>query len=140
MEPSVLVTPAVQVPCELLVVAAGQDALLVEKRQHSRVFHINEIQNVLVVGERDEFPQDTLPFVFLLLNLEHILVELLLQSLVRVVDTELLKVVHLERLKAENVQHTNRRCASSVAVCVVDNTGIHALHDKVERGTVDRLD
>ena len=56
---------------------------------------------VLVIRELDEVPLDPLVAVLLLLHLEHELVELLLQLLVRVVDQELLEVVVLERFEPE---------------------------------------
>lgn len=63
---------------------------------------------VLVIRELDEVPLDPLAAVLLLLHLEHELVELLLQLLVRVVDQELFEVVVLERLEPEY-----RRCRAS---------------------------
>lgn len=58
---------------------------------------------------------------YLLLELEHVLIKLLLQLLVRVVDAELLEAVKLEQLEPVNVQDTNkallrlrRLCASKI--------------------------
>ena len=43
----------------------------------------------------------------MLFQLEHVLIELLLQFLVCIVDTELLKAVDVKRFKAIYIQHTN---------------------------------
>ena len=53
---------------------------------------IDEIENVLVVGEGDELPEDTLALVLIMLELEDVFVELLLQSLVGAVDADLLEL------------------------------------------------
>ena len=62
-----------------------------------------------------------------LLLLEHVVVEVLLQLLVREVDAELLQVVVLERFEAVDVQHAHagdavlgkkRMCACVCVVCV----------------------
>jgi hypothetical protein len=47
--------------------------------------------------EVDERPGDALPLVFLLLQDEHVVVEELLQLLVREVDAQLLETVKLEK-------------------------------------------
>jgi hypothetical protein len=50
------------------------------------VLHIDPIQDILVIRERNVFPHDTLLFVLLLFELEDMSVELLLKSLVGAVD------------------------------------------------------
>ena len=55
------------------------------------MLHVDQIQNILVVRERNELPQNALLLIFLLLHLEHKLVELLLQCLVGVVDAIILE-------------------------------------------------
>jgi hypothetical protein len=64
----------------------------------------------LVVDELNGGPINLLCLVLGLLHLEDMLVEVLLQLLVRQVDTELLKVVHLELFETVDVQHTHHRC------------------------------
>ena len=54
---------------------------------------LNQLQNVGIVHKIDVAPVNLLLLVLLLLALEHVLVEVLLELLVRQVDTELLKAV-----------------------------------------------
>mmetsp|Transcript_24017 Transcript_24017/g.69012 ORF Transcript_24017/g.69012 Transcript_24017/m.69012 type:complete len:722 (-) Transcript_24017:1240-3405(-) len=139
-ETIMLVAAGIQVPRKLLIGRLGNDALLVKQGKDARMLHIDQIQNVLVVREGNELPQNALLFVFLLLHLEHELVELLLERLIGVVDAQLLKVVDLEGFEAEDIQHADRGTRPAlVAMEVVDGI-IHSLHDVVERGTIDRLD
>ena len=58
---------------------------------------------MLVVLECDALPLDTLLLVLLLLQCEHVLVELLLELLISVVDAELLKRVLRENLEPKDV-------------------------------------
>jgi hypothetical protein len=60
---SVLVALGVQVPRELLIIRFWHNTLLVEEREYSRVLAIDEVKDVLIVGEGDELPQDALTFV-----------------------------------------------------------------------------
>jgi len=69
----------IKIPRELVVRGPGNDALLVEQGQHAGVLPADEVKYILVVRERNEFPQDALSFVLILLELEHVLVELLLE-------------------------------------------------------------
>jgi len=92
-ESSVLVALGVEVASKLLVGGSGDDALFIQKCKDASVLAINEIKNVLIIRERNELPKDALAFVFILLQLEHVLVELLLKSLVGVINANLLKVV-----------------------------------------------
>jgi hypothetical protein len=46
-----------------LIVRLWHDALLVEEREYARVLAIDEVKDVLIVGEGDELPQDALTFV-----------------------------------------------------------------------------
>ena len=59
---------------------------------------------MLVVLERDALPLDTLFFISLLLQSEHMLVELLLELLVCIVDAELFKRIFLKDFKAKDVE------------------------------------
>ena len=58
---------------------------------------------MLVVFECDALPLDAFLLVLLLLQCEHVLVELLLELLVGVVDAELLKRVLSENLEPKDV-------------------------------------
>jgi hypothetical protein len=62
-ESRVLVALCVQVPRELVIIRFRHDALLVEEREYTGVLAIDEVEDVLIVGEGDEFPQDALPLV-----------------------------------------------------------------------------
>lgn len=65
----------------------------------------DEINSGLRINTKvNERPLDLLPLVLLLLEIEHVIVEKLLQSLIRKVNAKLLKRVQLENLKARNVQ------------------------------------
>ena len=93
------------------------------------MFAINQVKDILIVGEGDELPKDTLAFILILLKLEDILVELLLECLVGVVDTNLLKAVGLKRFKAKDIKDTNgSRDSSSLWVrlprrdAIIDST------------------
>ena len=97
----------VQVSSELLVVGAGDDTLFIEEGEDSCVFAVNEVEDFLIVGEGDKFPEDAFAFVLVLLQFEDVFVELLLERLVGVVDADLLEVVRLEGLKAEDVEDTD---------------------------------
>lgn len=73
------------------------------------LYLFNEVDGSLQVqAEIDELPVDAFLAVLLLLQDEHVVVEELLQTLVSVVDAQLLKGVHREDLKASNVQHSNK--------------------------------
>lgn len=63
VESRVLVALRVQVPREFLIVRLWNDALLVKEREYARVLAIDEVEDVLIVGEGDELPQDALAFV-----------------------------------------------------------------------------
>lgn len=64
-----------------------------------------ELQTSGVVGKTDVSPLDSFPPIFLLLVLEHVLIEVELQMLVRVVDAELLETVaRTEVFEAEYVE------------------------------------
>ena len=77
----------------------GEAALLVEEVQDAEGLLLDQVQDVLVVDKGDVGPVDLLALVLGLLHLEHVLVEVLLQLLVRQVDAELLKVVLPEGLE-----------------------------------------
>lgn len=60
-----------------------------------RAYPFYQVKAALVVGEGNAFPLDPLRFVFLLLELEDVLGEVLLKRLVRIVDAQLLQAVPL---------------------------------------------
>merc|ERR1712045_1084632 len=102
---------AQQVGVELLaeggVSGLGEEGLLLKDGQegHGLLKHGDaraEIHTEVAVG-----PVKTLLDVFLLLEGEHVLVEELLQLLIDVVDTDLLKAVVVENLETGNIKHTN---------------------------------
>ena len=90
---------------EALVVARNARAI-VKQRQDATLY---QIYDVAVVRPRDRLPADTLGEVLFLLHLENKFVEQRLQVLVRVVDTQLLQRVDVERLKAVDVQDADGR-------------------------------
>jgi hypothetical protein len=102
------------------------------------MFLVNQIQHVLIVGERNEFSHNAFFFVFFLFQLEHVTIELLLQGLVRVVDAKLFKAIDLEGFKAKNVEQTNARHARIVRF--IGNARVDPFDDKVKRGSVHGLD
>ena len=69
-----------------------------------------------VQAEVDEGPLDALQLVLLLLQHEHVVVEELLQLLVGEVDTQLLKVVELER-ERDKIQYMSVRLSVCLSVC-----------------------
>ena len=105
--------------CQLLInsveevhvrTALHQHELLVEELEDARrASFLNHVDGVLVVLERNALPLDTLSLILLLLESEHVLVELLLQFLVRIINTELLKRVLCENLETEDVKQADER-------------------------------
>ena len=67
-----------------------------------------EFQAGRVVSELYVRPTDRFSSVIFLLKLEDVLVEVKMKCFICVVDTELLKTVSSEILKAKNVKNTNR--------------------------------
>jgi hypothetical protein len=63
---------------------------------------------VLIVLELYVLPGDVLLNIFVLLHLEHLLVENLLQFLIGVVDAQLFKRILLEYFESENVQQPDK--------------------------------
>mmetsp|Transcript_22306 Transcript_22306/g.46370 ORF Transcript_22306/g.46370 Transcript_22306/m.46370 type:complete len:248 (+) Transcript_22306:3960-4703(+) len=106
-EAGMFVAFGIEVSCEFLVSGLGNDALFVQQRQDASVFAIDQVEDVLIVGEGDKFPQDSLTLIFVLFQLEHIFVELLLQCLIGVIDANLLKIVDFKSLESEDIQHSD---------------------------------
>src|SRR6218665_575840 len=82
-------------------------AFLVQKVEQTGWLLREEIKALGVIDELDVLPLDALSHVLLLLELEDVLVEVVVQALVRVVDAELFEAVALKILEAEDVQHTD---------------------------------
>ena len=116
--------------------AAGGEAGLVQEGQHAgRLLGLNQVQHIRVVHKLDVAPVDGLRLVLRLLRLEHVLVEVLLQLLVRQVDAELLERVQLERLKAVDVQDADEASAAGV----LPDAGVDLLHQPVKQAGVQSL-
>mmetsp|Transcript_9558 Transcript_9558/g.14018 ORF Transcript_9558/g.14018 Transcript_9558/m.14018 type:complete len:206 (+) Transcript_9558:3919-4536(+) len=97
----------VQVDTERLVGRPRSTALVVEDVEDTRSLLVNQIQNILIIRKADKRPFDAFPLVFGLLVFENKQVELLLESFVTVVDTQLFERVVFERFKAKDIQHSN---------------------------------
>merc|ERR1719412_4826 len=97
----------VQLGTEGLVSGLGEERLLLEdgKEAHGLLEHVNA--GLQIHAEVHVGPVKTLPDVFLLLEGEHVLVEELLELLVDVVDTDLLKTIVVKDLKTSNIQDTD---------------------------------
>merc|ERR1719367_794120 len=96
-----------QLGSEGLISGLGEERLLFKDGQqaHGLLKHVNarlQVHTKVAVGPVQAFLN-----IFLLLKGEHVLVEELLELLVDVVDTDLLKGVEFENLKTSNIQDTN---------------------------------
>ena len=110
-------------------------ALLIQQVEHPEL-GLDEVDAGLVVVEVDHLPLDPLLDILLLLQLEHVLVELLLQLLVGVVDTELLEGIRLESLEAVNVKDSDELVDLEVGL----ERPVDLVDDPVEDVAVDTLD
>ena len=82
--------------------------LFIEKFEDRWSFRLfDHTDCLLVILERDIIPRNTFHLVLFLLHCEHMLVELLLELLVRIVDTQLLVGILGENFKAEDVEQAN---------------------------------
>lgn len=90
----------------IAIATLGQATLVIEHGQDTNLGRLNGIETVLIVGKLDKGPLNVLGFVLGLLELENELVELLLQSLIGVVDTELFKRVDGKALETKDIQDT----------------------------------
>ena len=89
---------------EGLVTGLGHDALLLEDGQDAHLL-LDQLDGLdQVHTEIDESPLNTFGLVLLLLLDEHVVVEELLQTLISVVNEELLQDVKVENLEAGDVQ------------------------------------
>ena len=78
-----------------------------KKKERKEKRNLKEINALGVVNEINLRPRDVLLLVLSLLELEYVVGEELLELLVGVVDTKLLKAVDLEKLKTKDIQDTN---------------------------------
>lgn len=82
-------------------------ALLVYQSDDVELFRSQQVQDILIILELDVFPFNALLVVLCLLQLEDVMNEELLQTLVAEIDAELLKTVSLKSFKTEYVQNSN---------------------------------
>jgi len=98
---------------EGVIVGLGDDALFVEEDEDTVRTLVDEIDGGLrVKTEVDEGPVDLFTEVLFLFELEHVVVEELLELLVGVVDADLLEGVLLEDFETSNIEDTNERVGS----------------------------
>lgn len=109
-------------------------ALFVQQIKDAQ-FRFDKIDTGLIVIEVYESPFDLLPKIFLLLQLEHVLIKLLLQLLVRVIYTELFERIDLERLETVNIENTDETLGFVLGLEGIIDTG----YDPVEQFRVDML-
>lgn len=85
--------------------------LLEQCKDARRDLHLNQAQTVDIISKVDILPRYALCCVHLLLQLEHVLVELLLKRFVGEVDAQLLEGVGLlvEGLEAKDVKNACRK-------------------------------
>merc|ERR1719188_536278 len=119
---------------EGLISGFGEERLFLKDGQqaHGLLKHVNarlQVHTEVAVG-----PVQTFLNIFLLLKCEHVLVEELLELLVYVVDTDLLKSVELKNLKTGNIQDTNVR---DLLHCGVNQSLITLVNNNSEGSLVD---
>ena len=118
---------------------------------------LQQFQAGPVVVEADVGPVDSFPGVLLLLDLEEVAVEVALETLVGVVDEELLEAISVKVLEAVNIEDTDEAedgvllgyaaGAGGEAVCVIRVRGgnfgrdgfVEAVHEPKEEGFVDKF-
>ena len=96
-----------------------------------------------LVREVHRVPVEALGLVLALLRLEHKVVEVLLEPLVRVVDEQLLEGVDREDLEAEDVQQADGRAFRLAVFRRVARRlegDVAAVHEVVEERAVQRLE
>jgi hypothetical protein len=125
----------VQLGNEGLFSGLGHNGLLIKSHQDSVGLLVNEINGHLgIKTEINEGPIDLLTHVLLLFELEHVVVEELLQLLIGVVDANLLEGILLEDFESGNIQNTNEELGLFGVKHLV-----HPLHDPKEESSVDGL-
>jgi hypothetical protein len=120
---------------EGVIVGLGHDALLVEENKDTVGTLVDEIDGGLrVKTEIDEGPVDLFLQVLLLFELEHVVIEELLQLFVGVIDANLLEAVLLEDFETSNIENADERVST---LLVEDLVG--TLDDPQEETTEDSL-
>ena len=122
-----------------MVRALCQATLLVEDGDDTCAFLLNEIEYFLIIRKVDERPLNALPFVLLLLELEHILVELALKRLVAVINAQLFEGIHSKRFKAKNIQNANcrrRRYRCTIVWLLKGDGTVDLIHNVPKERTV----
>src|SRR4051812_4948965 len=94
---------------ERFICGFGHDTVFIETREDTNgIGQLDQINcRLQVFSEVDELPLDLLSGVLLLLQDEHVVVEELLQLLVRIVDAKLLEAVIVEDFKTSNIKDSN---------------------------------
>jgi hypothetical protein len=93
----------------------GEAGLLVEEGDYAHGALLNQVEALLVVGERNLAPVNAFPLVLKLLELEDVLVEVVLKLLITVVNAKLLERVHVEVLEPKYIEHLGKE-GSEVAL------------------------
>jgi len=120
---------------EGVIVGLGDDAFFVKEDEDTMWTLVDQVDRGLrVKTEVNEGPVDLFTEVLLLLELEHVVVEELLQLLVGVVDADLFEGVLLKDFKTGNIEDTNERLGS---LLVEDLVG--TLDDPEEESSEDGL-
>jgi len=120
---------------EGVIVGLGHDTLFVEKDEDTVGTLVDEIDGGLrVKTEIDEGPVYLFLQVLLLFELEHVVIEELLQLLVGVVNANLLEAVLLENFETSNIEDTDE----GVETLLVEDL-VGTLDDPQEETTVDGL-
>merc|ERR1719394_893571 len=119
---------------EGLISGLGEERLFFKDGQqaHGLLKHVNarlQVHSKVAVG-----PVQTFLNIFLLFKGEHVLVEELLELLIDVVDTDLLKGVELKNLKTSNIQYTN---VGDLLHCRVNQSLITFINNNSEGSLVD---
>merc|ERR1719422_1780545 len=123
-----------QLALECLISGLGEKRLFLKDGQqaHGLLKHVNA--RLQVHAKVNIGPVQTFLDVFLLFKGEHVLVEELLELLIDVVDTDLLKGVEFEDLKTSNIQDTN---VVDLLHAWVNQSLITLLNNKSEGSLVD---
>ena len=101
----------------------------IDRKKYCLPYLLNQLNGGQKIHTKiDKLPYDTLLLVLLLLEYEHVVVEELLQTLISVVDTQLLKRVEFEYLKSSNIQYTDEVLALLLGV----QGGVTTHHHPVE--------
>jgi len=101
-----------------------------------------EVDGVLVILEVDSLPFNSFLLILVLLQSEHVLIELLLKLLVGVVNAQLLKTIFGENFKSKDIEEANEAVLLliSAGLCfiahVFGDLSVDLLHDPREKSRV----